>query len=419
MIATVHLFGRRLQITPELRDHALVTLWILVTFKQFRYDELILYPLALYFLYAFIRDFDRIFDILRRSLFLWFYPTWFMLTLAWGTETGLILKTNLQLVLTLVICYCAILRLSSRQIMVSVLIAAGWFGFLSLVTDPGGGIAARGVFSSKNTLGAAMVMLFTAALCILVDRGAPRLARMVSFVALPVSVHLILLSDSMTAVMLALSSLAIVTILTCRSLLNGPALLSTGFLLVAILLLGAMFFAVAIPEADPVGYVLGAFGKDGTLTGRTVLWDYAREEIARHPWLGVGYGGFWTPEDPLSAARRIYDEFYKAYYAIFSFHSTYFEIAVHQGLIGAGLVILTAAWAVLQILPGALLGRSVGAIYFACVALLNLAHSLTEVVLMVPFKLDFMLFMMGALLAVKARAEISAARFYHAEVPVG
>lgn len=32
------------------------------------------------------------------------------------------------------------------------------------------------------------------------------------------------------------------------------------------------------------------FGKDATLTGRTVMWDYALEQVANHPFLGVGVG---------------------------------------------------------------------------------------------------------------------------------
>ena len=75
----------------------------------------------------------------------------------------------------------------------------------------------------------------------------------------------------------------------------------------------------SLPEFDPVSQVLGAFGKDATLTGRTVLWNYATEEIARHPLLGVGHGGFWTPEDGLSVASRIYNEFHKVPYANFFF----------------------------------------------------------------------------------------------------
>lgn len=38
---------------------------------------------------------------------------------------------------------------------------------------------------------------------------------------------------------------------------------------------------------------LDSVGKDSTLTGRTALWKMMGHEIARHPWLGIGYGSFW------------------------------------------------------------------------------------------------------------------------------
>ena len=35
---------RIVKLSPSVRDHVLVTLWLTVTFTQFRYDELLLYP---------------------------------------------------------------------------------------------------------------------------------------------------------------------------------------------------------------------------------------------------------------------------------------------------------------------------------------------------------------------------------------
>ncbi|ODU03828.1 MAG: hypothetical protein ABS89_04240 [Thiobacillus sp. SCN 63-1177] len=58
-----------------------------------------------------------------------------------------------------------------------------------------------------------------------------------------------------------------------------------------------LFIYFLIHGALPVDAVLeaslGSVGKDTTLTGRTELWRWMGYEIARHPWLGAGYGGFW------------------------------------------------------------------------------------------------------------------------------
>ena len=41
--------------------------------------------------------------------------------------------------------------------------------------------------------------------------------------------------------------------------------------------------------------MIGAItGKDMTFTGRTDIWDIMFEHIRRHPWVGTGYGAYWT-----------------------------------------------------------------------------------------------------------------------------
>ena len=70
-------------------------------------------------------------------------------------------------------------------------------------------------------------------------------------------------------------------------------------------------------------------GKDVTLTGRTELWEMMFREIARHPWLGTGYGSFWLGLDGLS--REIF--------LVFSWrpgqaHNGYIDIINEIGLVG-------------------------------------------------------------------------------------
>jgi O-antigen ligase len=44
---------------------------------------------------------------------------------------------------------------------------------------------------------------------------------------------------------------------------------------------------------DGAEVILGAFGRDMTLTGRTELWELSLEKIMEQPLLGYGYTGFW------------------------------------------------------------------------------------------------------------------------------
>lgn len=391
---------------PVERDHLIVTLWFLVTFKQFPNDELILYPMALYFAYAFVRDLDLVFDRVVRGLVLFVFPAWWLLSASWGLQPGTILRSGVQLVLTIMICHCAAARLDARRIMHSLLLAAAFYGVYSLMLEAAGMVLpARGAFASKNAMGVAMVILWMAALCTALDRGSPRLLRLAAALACLLALRQIAVANSVTAILLAGGVTAIVLGLA----MLGGGLLRTPGGLAALLLGGAGVTAAAAVvlstnEVDLVGEVLGAFGKDTTLTGRTVLWQYAEEEIALRPLLGVGEGGFWTPHDGSSQARRIYDEFHKTPNSSFSFHNAYYEIAVHQGLIGLGLAVLPVAWCLWRVLGSALRRVTMPDAFFVCVALVTMARSVTEAGLMAPFAMLPMLLFIGALLTLRRPA---------------
>ncbi len=383
------------------RDHVLVTLWFFVTFKQFRYDELILYPLALYFAWAFVRDFNKNFPLIARSAILFVFPAWWMLSALWGDQTGLILKSGLQLTLTIMICYCIATRLTVRDILISLLLTSAYYGVLSFLAPyMGTGTVARGVFSSKNTMGSAMVILWLSSLCIIVDTEFPGKIRLFGVATAVLAMYQIQRADSATAVLLALGILGMVLLLAVvpqSGILKRP-----WFYVVALASLGIIFAAASwfftSQTVEPINAVLEAFGKDGTLTGRTVLWQYATRQIEDTPLLGVGAGGFWTPYDKLSEASRIYEEFHKASYATFSFHNSYYEIAVHQGLIGLFFCILIVVWAICSILLFGHQSERVSTIFILCVSAVTLAKSMTESELLTPFALLTVLFLTGGLI---------------------
>ena len=403
----------RIEIRPELRDHVLATLWFICTFKTFQYDELILYPLALYFGWAFIRDFPKLTDLIARSFILFLFPIWYFLTAFWGAETWLILRSGLQIVLTVMICYCVVLRLNPRDVMLSFLIAGTIFAVLSFLEGFSADKAARGVFASKNAMGAAMALLWTTALTVALDSAFSRYLRVFAVGAAMLALFQAFRSDSATAILLILGATGIligIGIIPRSGVLKRPGFYVFCFMLCAV---GAFLMAgiLAFDDVNPIDSVLGAVGKDTTLTGRTVLWQYALEEIRQRPLLGLGEGGFWKPYEPFSTAKKIYAEFHKAPYAKFSFHNSYLEIAVHQGLIGAAITVLFVVWAFYLVMRGVLVSNSMPTVFFFCLACVTLVRSMTEPGLNRPFAILPMLFTIGALFEIKRRrALVRAAR---------
>jgi len=110
--------------------------------------------------------------------------------------------------------------------------------------------------------------------------------------------------------------------------------------LVGLFVVALTTYSLALLQVVPGLYTLlspiGAItGKDMTLTGRTDIWDIMFEHIRLHPWLGTGYGAYWTglEEGSPSYEFMLRLQFYPA-----SAHNGYLDILNDLG--AAGLVVL-------------------------------------------------------------------------------
>lgn len=76
-------------------------------------------------------------------------------------------------------------------------------------------------------------------------------------------------------------------------------------------------------------------GKDGTFTGRTMIWALIGEHVKDHPLLGTGYGAYWTfkPGGPSYDFIR-YLRFYPG-----SAHNGYLEIVNDLGALGGAVLL--------------------------------------------------------------------------------
>ena len=85
-----------------------------------------------------------------------------------------------------------------------------------------------------------------------------------------------------------------------------------------------MAMAILIPEV-----LLGAIGKDTTLTGRTDIWDALFRSIREKPWLGFGYGVYWVEQLGPSYYVRLQLE-----WGIPTAHNGWIETWLSVGLLG-------------------------------------------------------------------------------------
>jgi exopolysaccharide production protein ExoQ len=182
----------------------------------------------------------------------------------------------------------------------------------------------RGLHDQKNGLGAyaALQLLLIVALV----RAEKRFTAF-AVVGLVLNLFLLITAKSTTSWLTAAACLPIV--LAPRSLLwlIGRAL-PAGIVMLTLWIVLDPDVAVGLLQALP-----GLVGKDSTLSNRLPVWDVLAPYIETAPWLGYGYGAFWTeaymPGEVFLAQIRFLPG---------SAHSSFFELRLGLGFIGLALM---------------------------------------------------------------------------------
>lgn len=116
-------------------------------------------------------------------------------------------------------------------------------------------------------------------------------------------------------------------------------------------------------------------GKDLSFTGRTEIWEIMAEHIALHPWLGSGYGAYWT--GPIEG-RPSFEFVRLMHFYPGSAHNGYLEIVNDLGFAGLLVLVGYLLVQVAQSLQLLTIDRSQGALYLALFfqqAVTNLSES--------------------------------------------
>jgi O-antigen ligase len=121
---------------------------------------------------------------------------------------------------------------------------------------------------------------------------------------LVVSLTMLYASKSATSLLAFISSTLCVLVAYGFSSkkLAGKLILLSIMLTCAVGVLVYSILHGVLPFEALVELVYKTTDKSSTLTGRTQLWQLMGAEIARHPWFGTGFGGFWVELDGPSGA---------------------------------------------------------------------------------------------------------------------
>jgi len=176
-----------------------------------------------------------------------------------------------------------------------------------------------GIFSTRNELARAGIMLFLAGL-VLVSR---RERKILGAGFAGVGAYVVVATESATSI-LAVAGLcgAFVIAETSRRVRLHQA---TRLLIPALILAGA-----GVAALWPA--VLEMFGRDATLTGRTEIWSAVLNAIGARPFVGHGYGAYWN--SPLGEGTR-----WELGPQVVNAHNGYLEQILDFGVLGGVVVI--------------------------------------------------------------------------------
>jgi O-antigen ligase len=339
--------------------------------------------------------------VLARTLnpFLIAFVALAVLSIAWSIDPSLSVRRLVRMVTIVLVCLAFVLmswharRCQNvvRPILTVMLLGSIVFGlaFPALAihreTSPELIGAWRGLANHKNGLGdlscLALIFWFHAWLT--------REARLLSALAGgAVAATCLLLSRSSTS--LAATAFVMVFLV---ALLRAPQGLRpyVGFL-VSMLVVGILIYTLAILNLIPglgtlMAPVMLLTDKAVTFTGRTEIWTIIAEHIRYHPFLGTGYGAYWT------AGPIMGTESYEFFWRMGSFypgsaHNGYLDIVNDLGWVGFACLIAYIVTHVRQCLQLLGVDRHQSALYLALFfqqAITNLSETHWFSVLSVDF----------------------------------
>jgi exopolysaccharide production protein ExoQ len=294
-----------------------------------------------------LQDLDDVADAARQCWPALLVPIIAALSTLWSESAGTSLYSAFQLSVTVIIALWVGRRFDIATIFFALWLGVGVGVLLSAANLAVGFIEAWqngsliGIYTQKNVFSKAVMLFFLGGAVTLTLAG-----QGLSFaLLLGFCIVLIALGNSTSTFAFFAFTFAAFILAALGGGRPAHRVLNTGY--VALVGLAALGFIVfGFPQV--IDAVLAGFEKDSTLTGRTVLWQYAGQVIAERPWLGAGFNAFWDPEinGIVKLIRETVDE------RIRGFHNVYLEVRVATGMIGFAAFILflaTAFWASLKL----------------------------------------------------------------------
>jgi exopolysaccharide production protein ExoQ len=320
----------------------IVTAWFFATYIDFPAVTAVRYLLVAALLGVIVLKSATVLPNVVRAWPLFAMPFFALSSILWSPYPSEALKQGVYFILTPLFIITIISVLDARRAM-RCLMFAGWFTSF-MVLAKFSSIDSGGPYPSKNYVALQMNFMMLLSLAAALNKNELTWIRLAALPFIPMGMLFVVAANSATN--LVLGGVGILGLIALRFLWvdigrvkNARSLL---FLAGIVFVFSILTVALAMPSEDFVGDVLGALGKDTTLSGRIAIWAAGRVVQEQHPLFGTGLSGFWQPDNGAAQSINYYD--FKPYGTILTFHNSYMEVRVHLGYIGWALYVATWIW---------------------------------------------------------------------------
>lgn len=320
-----------------------------------------------------------------------------LLSATWSILPDTSLRRAVAMVLTVVFALHLVLRFDARELLrilavaMLIFLAVSWLAVgmapgLAITSGETTNIGAwRGLYGQKNGFGQgcalALILFFFLRL------GLPEWRRIAVLAILLAGIAL-LMSQSRSSWLGAMAGVA-AGYLVYRFLARQRFSLTVKSLALAVSVIAAFLGLILVADL-----LLAAIGRDWTFSNRFLIWEAAIAEGLKHPWLGAGYGAFWSE-------ARIANVAYFTYIDIQNGHSGYLDLWLELGFVGLGLFLACCLVVLVRLGRLVMQGRKpdLASGFLFAVLITLLVFSFSEKVLMVHSNINWVLFLLAAFYA--------------------
>lgn len=336
---------------------------------------LIAAAMALWAAVGALRPREALSALLAAGVVPWLVPAWALLSTFWSAYPEVTLRAAAQLVVTTAFALWCARALPARGTVWVIFLVFLAVCAASVVQDNqyydhmAGRVSSAGIYANKNLFATAGSYLALAGAVLAFDpRGRPA-GRAIA--AGGAALGAASCASAYSVAMIVLTAGGLLVIGTAAiSLVLRPDQRPAFFELAAVagVALASVGAAVAVAFWSEF---LALFGKDPTLTGRTLLWHYGGRFIDGMPPLGHGFAAFWVQGQPL--AEEMWRMQKIASRKGFSFHGLYYDIVLQLSYVGLALAVATMAAAAWRTYAWARLCRTFEPVFFLAAVLVCVA----------------------------------------------